>query len=61
MSEPLTETPPVRAIRCRVLDETKRGSIDRCTNEAVDPNAELLICVPHLAAALRMIQSRAAL
>jgi len=38
-------------VTCRVL--TGRGN--QCTGEAVDPHAELKICVRHLAEAQRLI------
>ncbi|WP_371646465.1 hypothetical protein [Streptomyces mirabilis] len=38
-------------VTCRVL--SGRGT--QCTAEAVDPNAELKICVRHLAEAQRLI------
>ncbi|MFG3586595.1 hypothetical protein [Streptomyces sp. NPDC047990] len=42
---------PERIVTCRVL--SGRGT--QCTGEAVDPNAELLICARHLAEAQRLI------
>jgi hypothetical protein len=38
-------------VTCRVLS----GKGNQCTGEAVDPNAELLICTRHLAQAQRLI------
>ena len=38
-------------VTCRVLN----GRGNQCTAEAVDPNAELKICVRHLAEAQRLI------
>lgn len=38
-------------VTCRVLS----GRGNQCTAEAVDPNAELKICVRHLAEAQRLI------
>lgn len=40
-----------RITTCRVLS----GRGVQCTGEAVDPNAELKICVRHLAEAQRLI------
>jgi hypothetical protein len=40
-----------RRVTCRVL--TRRG--DRCTGEAVIPDAELQICTRHLAEAMRLL------
>lgn len=40
-------------VTCRVLS----GKGNQCTGEAVDPNAELLICVRHLAEAQRLIHA----
>lgn len=40
-------------VTCRVLS----GRGVQCTAEAVDPGAELLICVRHLAEAQRLLQS----
>lgn len=40
-----------RKVRCRVQDKYS----NLCSGEAVDPDAELLICSRHLAAALRML------
>jgi hypothetical protein len=40
-----------RIVRCRV--NNRMG--DPCSGEAVDPNADLLICVRHLAEAQRLI------
>lgn len=40
-----------RIVTCRVLS----GRGNRCTGEAVDPNAELKICARHLAEAQRLI------
>jgi nitrite reductase/ring-hydroxylating ferredoxin subunit len=42
-----------RIVRCRV--HTRRGN--PCTGEAVDPEAELQICIRHLAEAHRLIQA----
>lgn len=42
---------PGRIVTCRVLNRLG----DRCTAEAVDPTAELLICTRHLAEAQRLI------
>lgn len=42
---------PGRFVTCRVLN--RRG--DQCTGEAVDPDAELKICVRHLAEAQRLL------
>ena len=44
---------PDRIVTCRVL--SGRGA--QCTGEAVDPNAELLICARHLAEAQRLIHT----
>jgi hypothetical protein len=44
---------PDRIVTCRVLS----GRGNQCTGEAVDPNAELLICVRHLAEAQRLIHA----
>lgn len=41
-----------RYATCRVVDRFG----DRCTGEAVDPAAELLICTRHLAQAQRLIR-----
>lgn len=38
-------------VTCRVLNR----NANQCTAEAVDPDAELLICVRHLAEAQRLI------
>lgn len=43
-------TTPERIVRCRVLNKQSNP----CTAEAVDPNAELLICTRHLAEAVRL-------
>lgn len=40
-----------RIVRCRVLNRLSNP----CTGEAVDPDAELLICARHLAMAQRLI------
>lgn len=40
-----------RIVRCRVHNRLN----DPCSGEAVDPNAELLICTRHLAEAQRLI------
>lgn len=42
---------PGRIVTCRVLNRLG----DRCTGEAVDASAELLICTRHLAEAQRLI------
>lgn len=42
---------PERIVTCRVLS----GRGVQCTGEAVDPNAELKICVRHLGEAQRLI------
>ncbi|EPD56376.1 hypothetical protein [Streptomyces sp. HGB0020] len=42
---------PGRIVTCRVLNRLG----DQCTGEAVDPGAELKICVRHLAEAQRLI------
>ncbi|MER6064850.1 hypothetical protein ABT167_27485 [Streptomyces sp. NPDC001792] len=39
-------------VTCRVLS----GRGVQCTAEAVDPNAELKICVRHLAEAMRLVE-----
>ena len=43
-------------VRCRYLASGKRGSLDRCTAEAVDPVGEIILCISHLALALELIQ-----
>jgi hypothetical protein len=48
-------TTPGRRTRCQVLDITRRG-VNRCTDEAVDPVGEILICLCHLAAALELVR-----
>ena len=40
-----------RIVRCRVLDRQSNP----CSGEAVNPEAELLICTRHLAEAQRLI------
>jgi hypothetical protein len=40
-----------RIVTCRVLNRHS----NQCTGEAVDPEAELLICARHLAEAQRLI------
>lgn len=47
----MPETP--RKIRCRVQDKYS----NLCSGEAVDPEAELIICSRHLAAAFRMLNT----
>jgi len=42
---------PGRIVTCRVLNRFGH----QCTGEAVDPDAELKICVRHLAEAQRLI------
>jgi nitrite reductase/ring-hydroxylating ferredoxin subunit len=42
-----------RIVRCRVHNKLN----DPCSGEAVDPDAELLICTRHLAAAQRLIRA----
>ena len=44
---------PERVVTCRVL----KAYNTQCTAEAVDPNAELLICARHLAEAQRLIHA----
>lgn len=44
-----------RTIRCRYLETHPRRGVNQCTGEAVDPDAELLLCTTHLAAAWRMV------
>lgn len=44
---------PIRRVTCRVI----RRNGNQCTAEAVDPEADLLICTEHLARALRLIQT----
>ncbi|MGC4891065.1 hypothetical protein [Micromonospora sp. DT227] len=44
-----------RAVRCRYLDVHAHRGVNRCTGEAADPNAELVLCTGHLAAALRLV------
>lgn len=44
---------PGRIVTCRVLS----GCGSQCTGEAVDPDAELKICVRHLAEAQRLIHA----
>lgn len=39
-----------RAIRCRYLDRRD----NRCESEALDPDAELVLCVRHTAAAVAL-------
>lgn len=43
---------PGRIVTCRVLNRLG----NQCTGEAVDPDAELKICVRHLAEAQRLIR-----
>ncbi|MEV0183834.1 hypothetical protein AB0I54_31800 [Streptomyces sp. NPDC050625] len=43
---------PDRIVTCRVLS----GRGVQCTAEAVDPNAELKICVRHLGEAIRLVE-----
>lgn len=42
---------PGRIVTCRVLNRLG----NQCTGEAVDPDAELLICTRHLAEAQRLL------
>lgn len=42
-----------RIVRCRVHNRLN----DPCSGEAVDPDAELLICTRHLAQAQRLIHA----
>lgn len=44
---------PERIVTCRVLS----GRGNQCTGEAVDPEAELKICVRHLGEAQRLIHA----
>ncbi|MDX3555306.1 hypothetical protein PV729_26665 [Streptomyces europaeiscabiei] len=44
---------PERIVTCRVLS----GRGNQCTGEAVDPDAELKICVRHLGEAQRLIHA----
>ncbi|MDX3689924.1 hypothetical protein PV726_06150 [Streptomyces europaeiscabiei] len=44
---------PERIVTCRVLS----GRGNQCTGEAVDPDAELKICVRHLSEAQRLIHA----
>ncbi|WP_431881551.1 hypothetical protein [Micromonospora chalcea] len=46
-----------RIIRCRYLDTHPRRGVNQCTGEAVDPDAELLLCTTHLASAWRMVDA----
>ena len=41
-----------RLTRCRYL----RRDANQCTAEAVDPDAEILLCTKHLARALELVQ-----
>lgn len=41
---------------CRYLE----AGDNRCTAEAVDPDAEIILCEKHLARALRVVQERLA-
>ncbi|MDX3582979.1 hypothetical protein [Streptomyces europaeiscabiei] len=44
---------PERIVTCRVLS----GRGNQCTGEAVDPEAELKICVRHLGEAQRLMHA----
>lgn len=44
-----------RLVRCHYIAAHPRRGENQCTGEAVDPEAELLLCTTHLAAAWRMI------
>lgn len=45
-----------RVITCRYL---RRGAEGQCTAEAVDPDADVLICMRHAARVLELINTRA--
>lgn len=41
-----------RAVRCRMLDHLS----NRCPNPALDPDAPLIVCVKHAAAAAELLR-----
>jgi hypothetical protein len=45
-----------RKVRCRYLTTGKRGQVDQCTGEAVDPDGEILLCILHLGRALELLR-----
>jgi hypothetical protein len=45
-----------RRVTCRMVDQ--HGN--RCTGEAIDANGEVLICIGHAAAVLRLVNIRVA-
>lgn len=47
---------PDRLIRCRYMATGTRHEVKQCTAEVLDPEAELLLCTAHFAAAMRMAQ-----
>lgn len=51
-TKPVTES---RRVTCRYL----KAFGTQCTGEAVDPDAEVLLCTAHLAAAYRLFSSAA--
>jgi hypothetical protein len=46
--------PTPRLIRCRYLGRNE----NRCTNEAADPEGEILLCQHHLSRAIELIGRR---
>lgn len=49
-----TPTPiPARLVTCRYLNR----HADQCTGEAVQPDAEVLLCTRHLAAAIEFLRA----
>lgn len=46
-----------RIVRCRYIRGRSLTGTSQCSGEAVDPDAELLLCTEHLAAAWRMVAS----